>query len=110
MYNEYMSLCDRFGEENIRCQHCQNWKMLGKQFGKFACLGTCEANCFDLDAPGGVLNTVLLSPTANCYCPSAASQAFLPKSYLLTEEREALSYKHTLRQLDIRLRREAAAW
>lgn len=105
---EYDSLCDRFGEENICCRNCENWRPVIYGDALPQTFGLCMMKCFEIDAPGDPV--VLLKQGSNCFTTDAVRQRFVPVNELIMRERMAESYKETLRSLDAELRREAAAW
>lgn len=105
---EYDSLCDRFGEENVCCQNCENWSPVVYGDALPKTFGLCMAKCFEIDAPGEPV--VLLKHDSNCFTPDAVRQRFVPVNELIMQARMTKSYKATLRKHDIDLRREAAAW
>ena len=105
---EYDSLCDRFGEENVCCRNCENWRPVVYGDALPQTFGLCMMKCFEIDAPGDPV--VLLKQGSNCFTPDAVRQRFVPVNELIMRERMAESYKATLRRLDAELRREAAAW
>ena len=105
---EYDSLCDRFGEENVCCRNCENWRPVVYGDALPQTFGLCMMKCFEIDAPGDPV--VLLKQGSNCFTPDAVRQRFVPVNELIMRERMAESYKATLRRLDADLRREAAAW
>lgn len=88
MLDLFKALSKTFGQEGVCCMNCRNWQLLGTSYGRMACLGTCREGCFDFDAPGGRMNTILLSPSAHCFCESAKKQAFDPNDLLLSKVRD----------------------
>ena len=108
MIDEFDNLCDRFGEENVCCRNCVNWRPVNYGEALSKTYGLCMMKCFEIDAPGDPV--VLLKYDSNCFTPDAVKQDFLPVHDLIVQEFMETSYKATLRRLDAELRREAAAW
>ncbi|WP_448338813.1 hypothetical protein AB9L11_11750 [Desulfovibrio piger] len=105
---EYDSLCDRFGEENVCCRNCENWRPVVYGDALPQTFGLCMMKCFEIDAPGDPV--VLLKQGSHCFTLDAVRQRFVPVNELIMQECMAKSYKATLRRQDAELRREAAAW
>lgn len=107
---EYDSLCDRFGENQVKCKNCRNFNPVEFQNNPSGSIGFCAAQCFEIDAANGTSPIILLNSRSNCYTPDAVKQDFWPTQDLLDMEKGHMDYKATLRSLDADLRREAAAW
>lgn len=107
---EYDSLCDRFGENQVKCENCRNFTPVEFKNFPSGSIGFCAAQCFEIDAANGSSPIILLNSFSNCFTPDAVRQRFVPVNELIMQERMAKSYKATLRRLDAELRREAAAW
>lgn len=107
--NEYDSLVERFGEDQVICRNCINWHPVKFEGLMEKTVGICMKKCFEIDAPGGD-PIVLLKYDSNCFTPEAVDQDFFPVHDLIVREIEEQNYKMTLQKLDADLRREAAAW
>ena len=105
--SEYDSLCDRFGENQVKCENCRNFTPVEFKHFPSGSIGFCAAQCFEIDAANGSSPVILLNSFSNCFTPDAVKQDFWPTQDL---EKGHVDYKATLRSLDAELRREAAAW
>lgn len=107
---EYDSLCDRFGENQVKCENYRNFTPVEFKNFPSGCIGFCAAQCFEIDAANGSSPIILLNNFSNCFTSDAVKQDFRPKQHLLDMEKGHADYKETLRRLDAELLREAAAW
>lgn len=110
MMDEFDHLCDRFGENQVKCKNCRNFTPVEFKNFPSGYIGFCAAQCFEIDAANGTSPIILLNSRSNCFTPDAVKQDFWPTQDLLDMEKGHADYKATLRSLDAELRREAAAW
>lgn len=108
MMDAYDSFCDRFGQEQVICCNCEHWRPVTYEGALEKTFGLCMMKCFEIDAPGDPV--VLLKHDSHCFTPDAVKQDFLPVRDLLCLASREEDYTATLRDLDVSLRREAAAW
>lgn len=83
---EYDSLCDRFGENQVKCKNCRNFNPVEFQNNPSGSIGFCAAQCFEIDAANGTSPIILLNSRSNCYTPDAVKQDFWPTQDLLDAE------------------------
>ena len=85
MMDEFDHLCDRFGEENVCCRNCENWRPVVYGDALPQTFGLCMMKCFEIDAPGDPV--VLLKQGSNCFTPDAVRQRFVPVTEIIMQER-----------------------
>ena len=107
---EYDSLCDRFGESQVKCKNCRNFTPVEFLNMPYGSIGVCAAQCFEIDAANGSAPSIRLNSFSNCSTPYAVKKDFWPTPAKLDLEKGHLDHKATLRSLDAELSREAAAW